>query len=110
MAISANHATVTKRRPRRVWFIVFPGSELLDLAGPWSVLGYTNEVMEREVYRLRLVSPLGGGTPTRHGLVLSGAQALGDTSTQPPDMVVIAGRFNRSSPSVAGGARGKMAA
>jgi transcriptional regulator GlxA family with amidase domain len=51
-----------RRRARQVCFIVFPGSEVLDLSGPWSVLGYTNEVMQREAYTLRVVSPLGGAT------------------------------------------------
>jgi transcriptional regulator GlxA family with amidase domain len=78
-------------RARQIWFIVFPGSELLDVAGPWSVLGYTNEVMEREVYRLHLTSPRGGDTRTRHGLALSGTRPLADPATGAPDIVVIAG-------------------
>src|SRR5262249_53664507 len=81
-----------KQRPRQVWFIVFPGSELLDLSGPWAVLSYTNEVFEREVYKLHLISPLGGETRTRHGLALSGTRALDDeTAIGTPDIVVIAG-------------------
>jgi transcriptional regulator GlxA family with amidase domain len=83
---------VMKLLPREVWFILCPGSEILDLGGPWSVLGYTNEIMEREVYRLRLISPLGGDTSTRHGLVISGARPLGDTrNLGRPDIIVIAG-------------------
>ena len=81
-----------KRRARHVWFVLFPGSEVLDLSGPWSVLGYTNEVMEREVYRPHLISPLGGHTRTRHGLTLSGARSLDDEAAiGAPDIVVIAG-------------------
>src|SRR5215468_11214909 len=81
-----------KRRPRRVWFVAFPGSELLDLSGPWAVLGYANEVMQREVYAPRLVSPLGGETRTRHGLALSATHSLDDEAALgAPDIVVIAG-------------------
>jgi transcriptional regulator GlxA family with amidase domain len=80
-----------RRRARQVCFIVFPGSEVLDLSGPWSVLGYTNEVMQREAYTLRVVSPLGGATRTRHGLTLSGTRRLDDKAIAAPDIVVIAG-------------------
>jgi transcriptional regulator GlxA family with amidase domain len=78
------------RRARRVWFIVFPGSELLDVAGPWSVLGYANEVVEREVYKLHLRSPLGGATATRHGLTIM-TQPLSDSEGEAPDVVVVSG-------------------
>jgi transcriptional regulator GlxA family with amidase domain len=81
-----------KRRPRHVWFIVFPGSELLDLSGPWAVLGYTNEVMQREVYRQFVISPFGGETCTRHGLVVGGTRPLGDEIVVGArDVVVVAG-------------------
>lgn len=81
-----------KRRVRQVWFVVFPGSELLDLCGPWAVLGYTNEVMQREMYRTHLISPLGGDTRTRHGLTLSRSRALDSRAAgATPDIVVIAG-------------------
>lgn len=84
--------TTMKRRARQVGFVLFPGSELLDLGGPWAVLGYTNEVMEREVYTPFLISPLGGDTRTRHGLTLSGARSLDDErAIGAPDIVVIAG-------------------
>lgn len=83
---------IMKRRPRRVWFIVCPGSELLDLSGPWAVLGYANEVMAREVYTPLLISPLGGDTRTRHGLALSGARGLDEEANLgTPDVVVVAG-------------------
>ena len=78
------------RRARRVWFIVFPGSELLDVAGPWSVLGYANEVVEREVYRLQLRSPLGGACATRHGLAIV-TRPLSDSAGGAPDVVVVSG-------------------
>lgn len=78
------------RRARRVWFIVFPGSELLDVAGPWSVLGYANEVVGREVYRLQLRSPFGGETATRHGLRIV-TRPLSDSAGGAPDLIVVSG-------------------
>jgi transcriptional regulator GlxA family with amidase domain len=78
------------RRARRVWFIVFPGSELLDVAGPWSVLGYANEVLEREAYALELRSPLGGSAATRHGLAIV-TRPLSDSGGGAPDVVVVSG-------------------
>jgi hypothetical protein len=36
-------------RVRQVWFVACPGSELLDLSGPWAVLGYANEVTGSQV-------------------------------------------------------------
>jgi transcriptional regulator GlxA family with amidase domain len=80
-----------RRRARQVCFIVFPGSEVLDISGPWSVLGYTNEVMQCEAYTLHVMSPLGGVTRTRHGLALNGTRSLDDKSIAAPDIVVIAG-------------------
>src|SRR5262245_50271743 len=81
-----------KQRPRPVWFLLFPGSEMLDLSGPWAVLGYTNEILERQAYALHLVSPLGGETRTRHGLTLSGTRSLGEAAAiGSPDIVVVAG-------------------
>lgn len=59
-----------------VWFLVFPDSEILDLAGPWSALGYANEVLGRPAYQLRLASPSLRAVKTRHGLVIADADPL----------------------------------
>lgn len=81
-----------RRAPRQVWFVTFPGAELLDLAGPWAVLGHTNDEVGREVYAAHLVTPLGGDVRTRHGLALGGARSLRQaTRLGRPDMLVVAG-------------------
>jgi len=81
-----------RRRTRQVWFVTFPGAELLDLSGPWAVLGYANEVTGRRVYTTHLVTPLDGEIRTRHGLSLHGARTLQRMSSSgTPDMMVIAG-------------------
>ena len=85
-----------KRRVRQVWFVVFPGAELLDLVGPWSVLGYANEVAGREVYGLHLSAAAGGDIRTRHGLSVAGARPLGEAAVGAADIVVLAGGATES--------------
>lgn len=75
-----------------MWFAISPGAEVLDLTGPWAVLGHTNDVVGREVYRLELVAPGGGEVRTRHGLALAGARSLVQASRSGlPDLFVVAG-------------------
>ena len=81
-----------RQRVRQVWLVVCPGSELLDLSGPWAVLGYANEVKGRQAYATRLVAPLSGDVRTRHGLALSGARSLRQMAGNGvPDTLVVAG-------------------
>ncbi|NUO75476.1 MAG: helix-turn-helix domain-containing protein [Lysobacter sp.] len=81
-----------RNRTREVWFVVFPGSELLDLSGPWSVLGYANEVLGWPAYAAKIVAPTRGAVPTRHGVVLGGASSLEEAARNGfPNTVVIAG-------------------
>ena len=75
-----------------MWFVAFPQSELLDCVGPWAVLGYTNEVIGREVYATHLVTAASGDIQTRHGLVLSAARTLADLAKRRrPDTLVVCG-------------------
>lgn len=79
-------------RTHGVWFVIFPGSELLDLSGPWSVLGYANEVLGWHAYAPRIVAPAGGSVATRHGVVLSGIASIDEAEREGlPRTVVIAG-------------------
>jgi transcriptional regulator GlxA family with amidase domain len=91
-AIQSPIIRIMKRRARQVWFVLCPDSELLDLSGPWAVLGYANEVMGYEAYTSYLITPLGREIRTRHGLVLRGAQSLDHVADiSAPDIVVVAG-------------------
>jgi transcriptional regulator GlxA family with amidase domain len=65
-----------RRSRRRVWFFVVPGSELLDIAGPWEVLRHANEQLGRTAYEIELVGPGGPQLKTRHGLVIAGVRPL----------------------------------
>jgi transcriptional regulator GlxA family with amidase domain len=64
-----------RKRTRQVWFVVFPECELLDLSGPWAVLGHANEASQRDLYATQLVTPGGGSVRTRHGIVVAGARS-----------------------------------
>jgi transcriptional regulator GlxA family with amidase domain len=80
------------KKVRKVWFVVFPGVELLDIAGPWEVLSHANDVLGYEAYARQLVSPLGGRVTTRHELELSGARALRSAQAAGlPELGVVAG-------------------
>lgn len=77
--------------PKRVWFLVVPGSELLDLSGPWEVLAHANDVLGRRAYELELVGPSGPEISTRHGLRVANVRALGRAALRLPDMAFVAG-------------------
>ncbi|MEO8180648.1 MAG: GlxA family transcriptional regulator [Deltaproteobacteria bacterium] len=76
---------------KRVWFIVVPGTGLLDIAGPWEVLGHTNDVLEREAYRLEAVGPSGRAAQTGHGLQVGEIKPLPRACTRLPDVLIMAG-------------------
>jgi transcriptional regulator GlxA family with amidase domain len=42
---------------KRVWFFAVPGTDLLDVTGPWEVLQHANDVLRRTAYELELVGP-----------------------------------------------------
>jgi transcriptional regulator GlxA family with amidase domain len=80
-----------RRRARRVWFLIVPRTGILDIAGPWEVLGHANEVLGRVAYQLEAVGPSAPVAPTRHGLVLSGLRPLPRRVDRPPDVAIVAG-------------------
>jgi transcriptional regulator GlxA family with amidase domain len=81
--------------PRRVWFIVLPGTGILDVAGPWEVLGHANDVLGRVAYRLEAMGPSAPAATTRHGLCVSGLRPLPRRSDRLPDVVIVAGASPR---------------
>lgn len=87
-------------RGKRVWFALVPGTGLLNVAGPWEVLGHTNDVLGRTAYELELLGPGGPSALTGHGLTLSVVRPLPRSVPQPPDILVIAGAPVRRSPEV----------
>lgn len=87
-------------RGKRVWFALVPGTGLLNIAGPWEVLGHTNDVLGRSAYELELIGPGGPSALTGHGLTLGAVRPLPRTVPKPPDVLVIAGAPVRRSPQV----------
>jgi transcriptional regulator GlxA family with amidase domain len=75
----------------KVWFLVVPGSELLDIAGPWEVFAHASDVLGRSAYELELVGPSGPRVQTRHGLVVSRVRPLPKAGERLPDVVIVAG-------------------
>ncbi|HEY0709454.1 MAG TPA: GlxA family transcriptional regulator [Polyangia bacterium] len=81
----------SRRSARRVWFLVAPKTGILNLAGPWEVLGHANEVLGRSAYQLEAVGPSAPTTETRHGLVVGGLRPLPRRCETLPDIVIVAG-------------------
>ncbi|UBU17078.1 GlxA family transcriptional regulator [Nonomuraea gerenzanensis] len=74
---------------RRIVIVVFPGFQLLDMAGPADVFGTAALLSPRDGYAVEIVSPAGGAVPAGNGVtVMTGA--LGDV-TGPIDTLLVAG-------------------
>lgn len=80
-----------RSQTQQVWFLVAPGAELLDVTGPWEVLGHANDVLGRKAYELRLVGPGGSELCTRHGVVMSNVHPLRAAGARLPHVAVVAG-------------------
>jgi transcriptional regulator GlxA family with amidase domain len=80
-----------RRRAKRVWFLVVPRTGVLNIAGPWEVLGHANDVLGRAAYELTLVGPRGPAIETRHGLVVGKVRPLPRTGARLPDVAIVAG-------------------
>jgi transcriptional regulator GlxA family with amidase domain len=88
------------RATKRVWFLIVPGTGVLDIAGPWEVLGHANDVLGRPAYELEAVGPRGPAVQTRHGLVVGGIRPLPRSPTRLPDVAIVAGAPVRPQPEV----------
>ena len=86
--------------PRIVWMFTFPRAELLDLAGPWAVLGHANDVAGRRAYEPIVVSAGGGTVATRHELAIAETKSLATAARgkRPHTIVVVGGTPQVSAP------------
>lgn len=66
------------KRKRQIWLVACPGTELLDLAGPWEVFAQANELAGATHYETTLVSVRGSALPTRHRLNIAEAVPLSE--------------------------------
>jgi len=78
-------------KTKHTWFLVSPQAGILDVAGPWEVLGHANDILGREAYALAAFSPVAPVARTRYGLVLAGLRPLPKRFDLAPDLVVVAG-------------------
>jgi transcriptional regulator GlxA family with amidase domain len=88
-----------RRSTKRVWFLVAPQSGLLNIGGPWEVLGNANDILGREAYACALVGPKAPEVRTRHGLVVAGVRPLPRAhlrNDQLPDVAIVAGGSPRT--------------
>jgi len=76
---------------KTVWFFAVPGTDLLDVTGPWEVLRHANDVLGRTAYEIELVGPGGPTLRTRHGLLIAGVRPLPARLRRLPDVAIIAG-------------------
>jgi len=79
------------RSTKRVWFLVVPRTSMINVAGPWEVLGHANDLLGREAYQLEAFGPSAPAIRTRYGLALGGLRPLPSRLDHPPDVVVVAG-------------------
>jgi transcriptional regulator GlxA family with amidase domain len=82
------------RAAKRVWFLVAPGTGVLNIAGPWEVLGHANDVLGRSAYQLEALGPRSPAIQTKHGLMLGGIRPLPRSVSRHarlPDVVIVAG-------------------
>ena len=89
-----------RRAPTRVWFLVVPRTGLLNLAGPWEVLGHANDVLGRPAYQMEAVGPRAPAVQTRHGLIVGGLRPLPRAGARLPDVAIVAGAPVRPLPEV----------
>lgn len=76
---------------KTVWFLVLPRTSMINLAGPWEVLGHANDLIGREAYRLQVLGPGAPENRTRFGLCLTDVRPLPNRIDEPPDTVIVAG-------------------
>jgi transcriptional regulator GlxA family with amidase domain len=77
-----------------------PGTGVLDIAGPWEVLGHANDVLGRTAYQLEALGPRAPSVETRHGLVVGGIRPLPRSGDRLPDVAIVAGAPVRPLPEV----------
>jgi transcriptional regulator GlxA family with amidase domain len=76
---------------RTVWFLVVPRTSMINVAGPWEVLGHANDLLGGEAYRLAAYGPSTPSVQTRYGLGLVGVRPLPTRLDRRPDVAIVAG-------------------
>ncbi len=77
-------------RSTRVWFFAVPGSGLLNVAGPWEVLGHTNDILGRSAYTMEILGPSAPLVRSRFGLHLAEVRPLPQRVERVADIAIVA--------------------
>jgi transcriptional regulator GlxA family with amidase domain len=77
-------------KPLQIAIPIFPGLQSLDAIGPAQVFGSANQILNREAYRIRLVSATPGAIATSAGFPLL-AEGLKAVSPRSIDTLIVPG-------------------
>ncbi len=80
---------------RRIYYIAYPGIEMLDVAGPAAVFSTANEISCKLLYEQRVISPCAGQIATHSGLMLI-AQSTKGVRFRASDTVLVVGAYPES--------------
>jgi transcriptional regulator GlxA family with amidase domain len=76
---------------RQVFFVLYPGFQLLDLAGPYEVLVGANRFSEHRTYDVQVLSLHGGSITSDSGILIGKTARVIEHSACAGDTVVIVG-------------------
>jgi transcriptional regulator GlxA family with amidase domain len=77
-------------KSKRIIFVIYPGSQLLDMAGPSSVFAGANEALGHQIYDVVVASSTGGLIQTSCGASLASVK-LDQIKTRKTDTVLVTG-------------------
>lgn len=78
-------------RPHRIAFLVFPGFQSLDLAGPYEVFAGANLAVRRPAYEPMVVAATAGPVVSESGLPVVAERSLDDLRPGQVDSLVVVG-------------------
>lgn len=78
-------------RPHRVAFLIFPGFQVIDLAGPHEVVAGANRAVGRPVYATTVVAAQAGPVRSESGLTVEADRCLADVRPGQVDTLVVVG-------------------
>lgn len=74
-------------------FLIYPGFQILDLAGPMSVFAGANRALGHDSYRLRVLAENAGPVPSSAGMQVHADGTWRDRLSEPHSMLAIGGEL-----------------
>ncbi len=87
----SSSSRVTDVRPHRVAFVIYPGFQSIDLAGPYEVISGANRAVGRDVYAPLVVAASSGPVPSESGLVMVAERSIADVHPGKVDTLIVVG-------------------